>query len=679
LAIILSSILYLTCALAFIVVVALVLLRGRTSRTGAAIVFCCLLSAVWAGAAAFPAALPAGMLSVLNSARVSAWLLFTIALLAQNGFPTGRYYVIGAVALIAVTIGNDLYLLALDPLAYAPHPLQLLLCISISVAGLLAVENLWRNTDATRRWHIWPLSLAIGGLFAYDLFLFADAFMNRNQFNSSLALGQAIVAIFMTPLLTLAMARNREWRVDIHVSRQVVLHTAALVASGAFLLSVAIAGTLLRGFGGAWGPPLQLAMLIGSLFVLAVVLSSESPWRKLNRLISHNFYSHRYDYRAEWLKFIDLVSDPGHIETLQVRIIRALAEFVDSPAGVLWSLTGDIGYHPTAAWKLPLPAEGKLSREDTFIAGFRGSGWIQQRLAEPAMQAWPFAPADAWLAVPLTHHGDLVGFVFLSRPHQAFTLDWESFDLLRAAGRQAASYLAEERSTKALLDAALLTDYTKRFAFVVHDIKNLASQLGLTVTNAHRYIDDPEFQRDMLDTIRDAVARMNHLLSRLKVDAEPRRALSLNPEGIIAEVAAGFAGGSVLVESQIDLETGAVAIGAEQLRSALIHLVQNAIDASPPDEPVTLRSQRLGNELVIEVIDRGAGMDASFVGEELFLPLRSTKSGGHGIGAFQTRELIRMSGGDLTVISKKGVGTTMRITLPLAAGQQQPAAPSAAA
>lgn len=677
-AVIVSQILYLTCALAFVVVIALVVLRGRTSRTGAVIVFCCLLSAVWAGAAAFSNAIPAGVLSVLNSVRVSAWLLLVVALLARNGFQAGRYYLVGAAVLAAATTGNGLYLLALDPRAYGQHPVQLLLCISISVAGLLATENLWRNTEATRRWHVWPLCLAIGGLFAYDLFLFADAFMNRNQVDSGLTLGQAIVAIFMAPLLTLAMARNREWRVDIHVSRQVVLHTATLVASGTFLLSVAVAGILLRGLGGVWGAPLQLAMLIGSLFVLAVVLSSESPWRRLNRLISRNFYSHRYDYRAEWLKFIDLVSDPGHAEKLQVRIIRALAEFVDSPAGVLWSLTGEIGYHPTAAWKLPLPTEGKLSPEDAFIVGFRGGGWIQERASQPATLAWQFAAADAWLAVPLSHRGDLVGFVVLNRPHHAFTLDWEAFDLLRAAGRQAASYLAEERSTKALLDAALLTDYTKRFAFVVHDIKNLASQLGLTVTNAHRYIDDPEFQRDMLDTISDAVARMNHLLSRLKVDPAQPRTPSLNPERVIAGVAAGFAGGSVLVESQIDPDTCTVAIGAEEFRSALIHLVQNAIDASPPGEPVTLRSRRLGSELVIEVIDRGVGMDASFVDEELFLPLRSTKPDGHGIGAFQTRELIRMSGGDLAVISKKGIGTTMRITLPLSAGEE-PAAPSAVA
>jgi signal transduction histidine kinase len=70
-------------------------------------------------------------------------------------------------------------------------------------------------------------------------------------------------------------------------------------------------------------------------------------------------------------------------------------------------------------------------------------------------------------------------------------------------------------------------------------------------------------------------------------------------------------------------------------------------------------------------------MDAAFVRDELFQPFRSTKSGGYGIGAFQTRELIRTAGGDLEVISEKGVGTIMRILLPLVT-EREPAASSVA-
>ena len=51
----------------------------------------------------------------------------------------------------------------------------------------------------------------------------------------------------------------------------------------------------------------------------------------------------------------------------------------------------------------------------------------------------------AWVAVPLVHIDRLVGVVLLGRPLIDRMLDWEDFDLLRVAGRQAASYLAEAR------------------------------------------------------------------------------------------------------------------------------------------------------------------------------------------------------------------------------------------
>jgi len=78
-------------------------------------------------------------------------------------------------------------------------------------------------------------------------------------------------------------------------------------------------------------------------------------------------------------------------------------------------------------------------------------------------------------------------------------------------------------------------------------------------------------------------------------------------------------------------------------------------------------------QLLIDVTDEGPGMNEAFIRDELFMPFRSTKSGGYGIGAFQTRELIRSAGGELEVISEKGVGTTMRVILPMAL-EREPAA-----
>jgi putative PEP-CTERM system histidine kinase len=652
--------------------IVLMIMHGRTSITGVAILACCLASLAWSGANAVSGDLSVAIPAILDSIRLSAWLLFAVVMVtirAGDGPGLGRAYLFGALAYCLLAIAKDAWVLFLNPDAAGLDTTQLLLRIGFGVGGLLTVENLWRNTEPPRRWHIWPLCLATGGLFAYELFLFSDAFITRSRVDPGLALGRALVAAFMTPLLALAMARNREWRVDIHVSRQVVLHTATLGASGCFLLAVAIVGMVLRGLGGDWGLVLQLAMLFGSIVVLGTVLSSGNIRRRLKFLISRNFFTHRYDYRVEWLKFIELVSEANNAEELSVRIIRALAEFVDSPAGVLWSLSRGIGYYPTASWGRPLSSlssNGKLSVDHPFIAGFRDGGWIQERTAEEKAEAWSLASDKAWLAVPLSYRGEIVGFVSLDRANHTVELDWEAFDLLRATGRQAASYLAEERATKVLHDTELLTEYSKRFAFVVHDIKNLASQLNLIVSNARHYIDDPEFRRDMLQTVEDSVARMNNLLSQLKADAAPRVPRVLNPNTVVRSVAAEFIGGPVAVEVRTDACAHFVAIDPDRLRSALTHLVQNAVDASLPPSRVIISSRRLRTQLLIEITDRGLGMDEAFIRDQLFLPFRSTKSGGYGIGAFQTRELIRMAGGELEVISEKGFGTTMRIILPLA-------------
>ena len=115
----------------------------------------------------------------------------------------------------------------------------------------------------------------------------------------------------------------------------------------------------------------------------------------------------------------------------------------------------------------------------------------------------------------MVHFERLVGAVLLERPALARALDWEDFDLLRLAGRQVASYLAEAKSQEALSDAARFDEFNRRFAFIMHDIKNLVSQLTLVARNAERHADKPAFRADMIATLNASTARMNDLLQRL--------------------------------------------------------------------------------------------------------------------------------------------------------------------
>jgi putative PEP-CTERM system histidine kinase len=664
-----SGAIYAACCVAFLGLIALMLLRRRVSGPSIGIIGACALTAAWAADLAVPEFLPRAASPVLDSLRLSAWLILMVTLVGlrdhrHHGLASLPFLL--AISFCAAVVGYEAAILIVDPAAADPaRRLHDLLRVGLGVGGLLAAENLLRNAaDEARRRDLWPLCLALGATFAFELFLYADRLMIPGS-SPVVAGGRGLVGLFAVPLLALAMARNREWRVEIHVSRTVVLHTAALVASGVFFLALAAIGVLVRWLGGVWGPPLQLVALFGSAIVLALVLGSRTMRVHLKQIIARHFFSHRFDYRAEWLRFVDTVSQPDAAEDgLPVRVVRALAQIVDSPAGTLWCWQEGGGYVPQVGWNVRAERSQKLAVDDPFIVSFRGGTWIQERPTGVAPD-WPLSSARAWLAIPLSHGGALIGFVMLAPPPHSYSLDWESFDLLRAAGKQAASYLAEDRSTRALLDSRLLNDYSKRFAFVVHDMKNLASQLGLVVSNARRYIEDPEFREDMVLTLEHSLARMNRLVAQLHVGGDPMTPQVINPDVIIADVVQELSTAEASIETRLGARACTMAISGDQFRSVLTHLINNAREATQSAAAVVVASQSTEERITIDVVDTGPGMDDEFVRNELFRPFRSTKSGGLGIGAYQIRELVRMAGGELEVISEKGSGTIMRMTFPM--------------
>ena len=112
-------------------------------------------------------------------------------------------------------------------------------------------------------------------------------------------------------------------------------------------------------------------------------------------------------------------------------------------------------------------------------------------------------------------------------------------------------------------------------------------------------------------------------------------------------------------------ELGTVAVHANTLFRALLNVVQNAVDAMPHGGTLTLAGQGTATHVQLHVRDTGSGIPAEHRAA-IFEPLYTTKPGGTGLGLYIVREIVTAHGGQVSVESVEGQGTTLTLTLPRA-------------
>ena len=457
-------------------------------------------------------------------------------------------------------------------------------------------------------------------------------------------------------------------------SRAVSFGLIGLGAAVIYFLAIVGATSLMNLEGGIGTGLFSFAIPLLSAIAAGILLPSRHTRGWFKVMAAKHLFAHRYDYRAEWLRFNDTIGRAGDEGlALDTRVVKAIADITDSPAGLLL-LKEDGGFSPRAPWNWSAETMPAFVPCDALIAMLDLGRIIEidplrAETGDPspearAIPAWMFADRDIWAIVPLIHFDKLAGAVLLARPVVDRTLDWEDFDLLRVVGRQAASYMAEERGQEALSDAQRFDEFNRRFAFIMHDIKNLVSQLTLVTRNAERHADKPEFRADMIATLKSSTGRMNDLLARLSQHNTGR---TEEPRSVVLGPLVSTLATAKRVQHPVVVAGNVALCGMAdpaRLEAALAHLVQNAIEASPAHEPVTITTIKQGDETGIEVSDKGCGMTADFVRGQLFRPFASTKNGGFGIGAYEARTLVTAMGGRMTVNSEPGRGTRFTIWLP---------------
>ncbi len=657
-----------------------ILWRGRFQ--GVWLIQAVLITAIWSGyfyfssLQDFNSPMNTGFVEIIHS---TAWVLFLWKLhSAQHGVSSYSFwktpalwgFLFGVLALLVLNVIQG----------FAGYPferisLELIAPFGLGVFSLILLEQWYRNIKRENRWRVKFLALGLLVIFVYDFVLFSEALL-YDRVDPTLWVARGWIDALMVPLMAVSIARTDNMGQPIRVSHQAAFYTTGILLAGAYLLGMAAVGYYLRWFGGSWGGALQIVFVVFSLALLVLLLASGSARGSLSVWLSKHFFAYKYDYREQWIKanshFAELAFDGDYFEEL----IKAIAAPVDSMGGWIW-VNQDNHLVLKANWSVNEPVivdkRENLSELVDFVVA---TGWIieldefkenPERYEGISLPASMLEGDDLWILIPLLHHSKLHGLIGLRKPRSKRSINWEDYDLLKALGGQIASMVAFKNASDALTEARQFEAFNRLSAFVVHDLKNIIAQLSLVVTNAEKHKRNPEFIDDALDTLDNAVNRMNRLLSQLRQQSQLNVHATVEEAAeVVLEVVRHQKDGLPKPEF-VGVDTPAkIHIEKDRFVSVLCHLVQNAQDATPDAGSITLDYEINGNHVVFRIRDTGEGMDADFIRDRLFKPFDTTKgSAGMGVGVYEAQQFVQQAGGTINVESELGQGTMFEVFIPL--------------
>ncbi len=204
-------------------------------------------------------------------------------------------------------------------------------------------------------------------------------------------------------------------------------------------------------------------------------------------------------------------------------------------------------------------------------------------------------------------------------------------------------------------------------AGLAHEIRNPLGVISASAELLHKNVSgENEVAREVATMIGTEVNRTNALVTRFLDFARPstlhREVQDLND---IVNRAIGQ------LKDRDSVEVVSVlgplppfSFDATLIESSVHNLLLNARDAMPDGGRMRVETARDGDKALITVADTGSGIPADKV-EDIFNPFFTTKAHGVGLGLAMVSKFIDSHGGQISVESEEGNGTTFRIVLPI--------------
>jgi putative PEP-CTERM system histidine kinase len=553
-----------------------------------------------------------------------------------------------------------------------------LFLLVISVIVLAGLEQILRSATETVRWELKFLFLGIGALYAAIIYVSSHVLLFSPR--SGLLLAGSIGlfhSVFLVSCGLIAVSwRRGSGRAHVAVSHGFIYSSITLLCVGVYL----IASSLIARWASRWGDvglPLEALVFLLSAIVMAALILGTAFRHRARAWIRRNIFAGRYDYRRYWLEATERIRsiDPP------VTTAAALVDIVHRAVGAIDVSVWIRRWNPNRLHHLS--SIGTISETlDKEV-----SGVVEELLdvLEPlsleelgrkqgAAAAKGFAAkAHASLLVPLVSSDRIVGVITVGSDRSGRPYDWEAREFLRALAGHAAGEFHKSELLETLVEAKEDEAFRAFSTFVLHDLKNFASTLSYIAQNAPRHQNNPEFQKDAFQSVFDTAEKMKQLCNSLRsfssTLAADKKPSDLNQ--IVRSVADSLNAG---IQEHLELELRdlpPVIVDSEELRRVILNLLINAREAIAEDGAMIVRTIALGDKVEVSVEDNGKGMSPEFMEKDLFQPFRTTKSGGLGIGLFQSKKIMEAHRGSIVIESKEGKGTKVRLTFPVAKTEPQ--------
>ncbi len=579
-----------------------------------------------------------------------------------------------------------------------------LIMIGVCVMSLFNLEVTARSSAPAVLAGIKHSLIGIAAAIVYHVFVLSMALLYSSVRLPHLTAG-AVPVLAALALVSWSVARRRFDDSRVSVGRPVFYTSLTAFIAGAYLLVLGAAGWVAREQG--WGPSLAttVSLIFAAVLILAVFMFSIRTRRAIRRFIDTNFYVSRYDYRREWSRTsLALAGVTREVDILE-RVLGLMRETFDADPVVGATLErSGAGARVRARRGLTPALVEAVSDADLIDAFESGSGplRIAGTTLDPLLRDWGDRHAGALgaggyeVAVPLGANGGLIGVVLVSRSGSLRPGRYTHEDvlLLEMVGRQAGSTLLASRLAADLSATREMESLHRVSSFVVHDLKNSLSGLSLMVRNAERSIDDPAFQRDLIESVAETARGIERVIERVSGHAGGSGAASgdttwraADPVGaktapsgllhaarrtplatVVAEAmrraGVGASGSDVRVDLQTD-GVGELGESAGAVSTVLENLLRNAADAMSGAGQVEVRAGNSSDgRLVVRVTDAGPGVPADMLESgELFAPFRSGTASGLGVGLYQCRVMLEELGGGIALVPG-GSGASFEFWVP---------------